>query len=772
MLQLDWVGKPVVRIDGCEKVSGLARYAGDIYYENMLWGKVVRSKYPHAIIRNIDISRAIKHPAVSAVLTYRDIKGTNRFGSIIPDQEVLSSRKARCIGDPVALIAAETREVASEAAALIQIDYEPLAPVTDPVKALDEEAPKIHDSGNVLRHEKISKGDIDEGLRDAAVRVKNTYYVRGRQSPCYLEPEAGVGLVDGEGNIVLYVSTQSPFEDQFQIGSALGIPKEKIRVVATPVGGGFGGKCDITVQAHLAVLAMNTGRPTKLVWSREESMIVGYKRHPMTITMETGAQKDGRLTANRVKVIADTGAYASYGGVVLTVGLENSCGPYRIPNVAIEGYAVYTNNSIAGAINGFAIPQLSFAMESQMDILAGELEIDPIELRRINSLNEGDIGPSGYPVIRSTIGFKNTLSEIEQCSLWMRRASLKEERSAPWKKRGVGVACAVKGCGFQNVVRDVGTVSVEMERGGRFMVGVSCPDIGQGNMTAYAQIAAESLRLRNLEEVSLQQPDTFKTPNTGQTVASKSLYLGGNAITLAAEKLKAILVDEASKMLETSPSDLECADSSVRSRTHYKKSVSYKKLAERIISRDGKTRVEATYQWPRFGEADLKNVDQKVADMSHVIYDYTSTAAMVEVDTLTGAVQVLRVVPVVDAGRVINPLGFEGQQEGCVVMGLGFALMEDTIMENGIVKTPNLTSYVVPSSLDSPEIETISAEFSEPGGPFGAKGAGESGITCVAAAIANAVYDATGVRMLTLPLTPDEVFRALHEKGLQHQNFN
>jgi CO/xanthine dehydrogenase Mo-binding subunit len=367
--ELRWVGKPVPRKDGAGKVTGETKFFSDMVLPNMLWAKVVRSKYPHALIRKINTTKAEAVPGVVTVLTHRDVPGLNAFGILMADQPALCYDKVRCLGDSLAVVAAESKDVAETAAELVEVDYEPLPVVSDPLEAMKPDAPRVHEKGNVHRHATIRVGDFEEAFRNASVAVENTFRT-GRQMHMFLEPEAGIGMLDDKGNIVLYVGGQSPYRDQMQVSRALSIEPERVRVISTPVGGAFGGKEENTVQIQLALLALKTKRPVKMVWSREESGMAGTKRHPMIVTMKTAANKDGELQANKVRIVADTGAYLSLGPTVLDVAIENSCGPYRVPNIDIEAYLVYTNNGVAGAFRGFGAPQVNFAMETNLDMIA------------------------------------------------------------------------------------------------------------------------------------------------------------------------------------------------------------------------------------------------------------------------------------------------------------------------------------------------------------------------------------------------------------------
>ena len=353
--EFTWVGRSIPRKDGTGKVTGETKYFSDMSLPNMLWAKAVRSKHPHALIKKIDTTRAQSVPGVVTVLTHKDIPGLNAFGIVKPDQPVLCSDKVRYLGDSVAVVAAESKEIAEAAAELVEVEYEPLPVVSDPLKAMRPESPKVHASGNIQRHATVRVGNVEDAFRSAKVVVENTFRT-GRQMHMFLETEAGIGMLDEKGDIVLYVGGQSPYRDQMQVSRALGIPPERVRVISTPVGGAFGGKEENTVQIHLALLALKTKRPVKMVWTREESGISGIKRHPMIVTMKTAANSKGELVANQVRIVADTGAYVSLGPTVLDVAMENSCGPYRIPNIDIDAYLVYTNNGVSGAFRGFGAP--------------------------------------------------------------------------------------------------------------------------------------------------------------------------------------------------------------------------------------------------------------------------------------------------------------------------------------------------------------------------------------------------------------------------------
>ena len=752
---LRWVGKAVANPDALDRATGRAKFYSDLHLKDMLYGRVLRANRPHALIKRIDTSGAQALPGVVAVLTHKDVQGTNRYGIVIPDQPVLCEDKVRYEGDAVALVAAEDPETAQRALDLIKVDYETLPVVSDPIEAMKPDSPRVHEAGNIYRRGHIRNGDVESAFKQCAVVVENMYRT-GRQMHMFLETEAGVGFLDENGNVVIYVGGQAPYRDQLQIARALGIPREKIRVVSSIVGGAFGGKDEITVQIHLALLALKTKRPVKMVLSREESGIAGLKRHPVIITARTGALPDGRLLANQVRIVSDTGAYASLGGMILDVSMETCCGPYNIPNVDIEAYCVYTNNGFSGAFRGFGAPQSIFAMESQIDMIAEELHIDKLEIRKRNAIREGDVSTFGVK-IPGSIGIHETLEVASKSDLWIHRDAHKAQPSELWCKRGIGIACALKGFTF-GALPDFGAASITLNEDGTFTVGVSCPDMGQGNVTAYAQIAAEELRCR-LDDVRIDSADTGLAPDTGGSSASRSLYVGGNAIVRAAEKMRALLLSLASQMLGEPESKLECRDKEVIVNGDLKRIVTYASIAAHARANGTQRRVEAGFDVPRF-----ERPIEGTIEIPHWSFMYATAVTLVEVDTLTGKTKTLRFLIAPDSGKVINPQGFTGQCEGAVVQGLGYALTEDAIINDGHLETPNFTTYLIPTIMDAPDIEVMPVETYEKTGPFGAKGVGEIALVPVAAAISNAIYDATGVRPFTLPITPERLFNALQAR--------
>lgn len=753
MTEFKWVGKVVPRIDGVEKATGRLKYLTDIGLPGLLHGRILRSKYPHALIKRIDTSRAEALPGVVKVLTYKDVPGVNGFGIIIPDQPVFCREKVRYVGDAVAGVVAENPVVAEEALELIAVEYEPLPVVDDPEAAMAEDAPRVHEKGNIHQEVHVRHGDVAAGFAEADLIVENVYHT-SRQMHTFLETEGGLAFFDEEGMLNVWVGSQYPQRDQLQLARILGLNPRKIRVVSSPTGGGFGGKDELTIQPQLAVMAYVTKRPVKLWLSREESVVSGWKRHPMKLYYKTGFKKDGTLVANEIKIVADTGAYASLGGPVVSLAVESSCGPYRIPNTKIDGYCVYTNNGVAGAFRGFGVPQVTFAMESQMEIAREKLGLDPVTIRKKNLLERGDVAPLGHTMTAS-VGILNTLERAEASDLWQNREQLKAAVDKPWKKRGVGLAVALQGTGLGVGIPDYGAAIVELTEDGHFIVRVGSPEIGQGNMTAYAITAAEALGC-DLGLVRVVSGDTKNSPDSGTSTASRSAYTGGNAILDAVAKLKPKLLAVAGQLLGRPPAELKLEGNHILAPATGRR-LTLAELGRYLREKGLEYSARGNFVWPT---ADISI--EGAEGLPHLIYTFVTQVALVEVDTLTGKTQVLQTVTALDAGRVLNRQGLEGQAEGGAVMGAGYVLMEDTIIEKGYFKTMNLSTYIIPTSLDIPQAHEVElVEVLEETGPYGAKGAGEAVMVPIGPAIISAIHDAVGVRLFEIPATAERVYHGL-----------
>lgn len=751
--ELRHVGRPVPRVDAREKVTGQLKYMTDLRFSDPLFGRALRAAHPHARIRRIDTARARAMPGVVCVLTHADVRGLNAFGILFPDQPALAHDKVRMLGDAVALVAAESEELAAAALERIEVDYEPLPVVDDPVAALGPDSATVHEHGNLCHHLRIAEGDAAAAFARAAVVVERTVRTP-RQMHAFIETEGGWAVQDPRGTLHIYCPGQAAYRDRMQVARALGLDPERIHIVSNPIGGAFGGKDEITCQIYLALLALHAGgRPVKMHYKREESVVAGMKRHPMIVQMRTAAAADGTLLANQVRIWADTGAYATLGPCVLDVALEGSCGPYRIPHVDLEGWCVYTNNGIAGAFRGFGINQVCVALEANLDEIAERLGLCPLQLRRRNALRRGDRSPTGHPV-ETSVGIGKCLDALESSELWQNRDRYLAAASAPWKRRGLAVAASLHGCGLGAGSGDHSAASIELLPGGRFRVGCSPQDIGNGNTTTYAQFAADALRC-DLAAVRIDQGDTDLAPDGGTVTASRSTYAGGGAILAAAPAMLRLLREAAGEILGLHPDALECRDGRVWSRAG-EASAGYAEVYEHLARLGRPRRVEGDFVLPEHAHAVPNSFG-----LPHYVYGYAAHLALVEVDAFTGETQVVKVVAAIDAGTVVNPQGLEGQSEGGVVMGLGFALMEDTVMAGGRFQTRNFSTYIIPTAGEVPEIETITVPTYEETGPYGAKGVGEVVMIPVCAAIPNAIHHATGAWVDQLPATPERVFRAM-----------
>jgi selenium-dependent xanthine dehydrogenase len=741
------VGHDRPRPDARAKVTGEAVFAGDLYFDGMLYAKVLRSEYPHARLLHVDTSEARVVPGVAAVVTAADVPGAKNHGLARQDWPVLAYDKVRYVGDAIAVVAAESEEIAGRAISLIQVEYEHLPVVSSAEGALAQDAPLVHDGGNVLEHIALRRGDTEKAFAQADVIVENEYRTP-RGDHAFMEPEAAVGIIDSEGKVVVYVGSQIPFSDRAQIAASLAVSEDRVRVVQTKVGGAFGGKEDIAGQIHVALLAKLTGRPVKLVYTREESMIAHPKRHECLIRLKTGATKDGQLMAAEAFIVGDSGAYASLGPYVMTRAATHSLGPYGVPNTKVDCYAMYTNNPPAGAFRGFGAPQAHFAAETQMDILARTLGMDPLDLRRKNAFRVGAVTVTGQK-LRESVGLLETMDRVANA-----RNALAEAAPPPTsRRRGWGIACAYKNVGLGGGAADSAGVEVEVFPDGHAQVRAGAAEVGQGLVTVLAQIVSEELGVE-YGRIDVVLGDTDLTPDGGATTASRQSYVSGNAARLAARRLRDTLAQAASEELDTGPHDLVFAKGSVAARTGSDITLAD---AARLAQSEGLSLVAAEVYTPP------STVPLGEAGDTHFAYGYGTQAAEVEVDITSGDVKVLRVLAAHDVGNTLNPLGVEGQVEGGIVMGLGFALMEEFTMGEGFPQKTSLTRYRIPTIREMPQMMTMLVQHPTADGPYGAKGVGEITSIPTAPAITNAIFDAVGVRVFSLPVTPAKILSALEE---------
>jgi selenium-dependent xanthine dehydrogenase len=754
---LNVVGRPLPRPDAVHKVTGAAKYADDYVFPNMLFGATLRAGIPHARIKRIDTSQAKTLPGVVAVITHEDVPGKKNHGLVIPDWPALCYDKVRYVGDAVAVVAAETYEIAQEALKLIEVEYEPLPVMDTPHKALQPDAEKIHASGNLLKHIKVRKGDMEQGFAAADVIIERTYHTACTEH-AFLEPECSIGRVTGDpqdtlngcGRIEVYVGSQIPYQDRDQIAACLNVPIEQVRVIGTLIGGGFGGKEDIMGQIHAALLAKITGQPVKILYSRHESLITHPKRHATTIRVKIGAQRSGRLVAAEAELWGDTGAYASLGEKVLTRATTHAAGPYDVPNVKIDCYATYTNNPPAGAFRGFGVTQSCFAVESTLDELARELSMDSVELRRMNALRVGSITNTGQ-LLRESVGLLECLDKVEQ-----------EMRKPPEGsgtlgrfKRAWGLACAYKNTGLGGGAADKAGAEIEVYADGRAEIRTSSAELGQGLPGVLAAVTAEELGLP-FERVSVLLSDTDRTPNGGPTTASRQTFVSGNAARHASIQMRGILTQVAAERLDAPPEHIEFTGGQVcvRRNGHAEPCATFADVVRWAGEEGRPTRLTFEYEAP-------KTQPLGTGGDMHVAFSYAVQAALVEVDTETGEVNVRKIVAAHDIGRAINPLALEGQIEGGIVMGLGNALTEEYIVENGVPYTQWFSRYKMPSIRHTPEIVSFIVEDPVAEGPYGAKGVGEVASIPTTPAITNAIYNAVGVRVYNLPVDQDQLLRAM-----------
>ncbi len=759
--ELRQVGKPLRRIDALGKTTGTTVYAGDYMMPNMLAAKVFRSKEPSARIKRLDVSRAEALDGVVCVLTADDLPGTG-LATDMPGQTgteerkgtrapVLASDRVRFYGEPIALVAAETDAIAERALQLIDIEYELLPGVFDPVEALKPDAPTVYASGaeepdNVVSRWRIRKGDVEAGFAAADEIVENTFRMPFVEH-AYLEPEGGVSWVDDQGVINIRVSTQV-VEHFRKVADAVGVAQNKIRTRGAMVGGGFGGKEDITVEIFLALLAKHTRRPVRLVYTREESFIAQSKRHPFIITHRTGVKRSGRITAAEIDMIADAGAYPYLSPYVLLYATIMSTGPYRIDNLRVDSVVAATNQPFTSAMRGFGGPQAAVAYEQQMDAIAEALGLDPLEVRRVNYLKTGDPNATGQ-----TIDSAAWLEETATHAL----AALGQKVQADGAiKVGRGVASTFQSYGRITWFHDTAQAWVGVEMDGAVVVRCGVPDHGGGQVNSLAQIAAELLGVP-LDEVTVYSTDSAVTPLAGTTTATRQLYMSGSAVHKAATAVRQVLLDRASKHFEEPVENLDLAARRVFVKAEPENALALKELVARCASEGLPLSNLALFTAPF---TDGIDPDTGQGD---VFPDFTFGAQAVEVavDTETGEVTVLKSAAAHDVGRAINPAAVQGQIQGGAAQGMGYALLEDFVVEQGVTKTPSLSEYLIPTAKDFPDTEPIIMESGTGVGPFGAKGIGEPALTPAAPAVANAVADAIGVRVHALPITPERVLEAL-----------
>ncbi|MCX8118036.1 MAG: xanthine dehydrogenase family protein molybdopterin-binding subunit [Desulfobacterota bacterium] len=747
------VGRSVPQIDGREKAQGKLEFITDLELPGMLYGKVLRSPLPHARIVSIDPSRAKRLRGVRAVVTAEDTPKIP-FGPRTEDWQIFAVDKVRFIGDEVAAVAAVDEETAEEALDLIRVEYEELPAVFDPIEAMKPGAPLIHDRpNNIVSEFRLERGDVERAFRECDVVHAGRYYTN-QVYQAYLEPMACIAHVDPSGRLTLYLATQIPSMTRLTYAKALGLPLEKVRVVVPPYGGAFGAKMETNLHLAAAVLSQKTGRPVRMVNSREEDFMAGNPRVPMYIDLKVGAKKDGRLIAKEVRVIGGSGARAIYSMAIVATACYRVDSLYRFEHLKTEGLTVYTNTVPTSCFRGFGNAQMTFALESTLDMIAEAIGMDPAELRIRNGLKTGEVSIHGWQIGSS--GLEECVRRAVEVSGW------EEKRRQKRFARGIGLACCNHVSGNRAFSRefDGGAGIVRIGREGKVLVYHGESDMGQGQRTVFSQIVAEALGV-GLDRIEVAQVDTEISPFGLGSFATRGTVFGGNGLKAAAEAAKQQLLEGVAEIFETSPSALEIREGKVFVRDEPERCLPFEKVAEACMLRRGGAPVVGTGFW--VPDTELPDPVTKYGNISPA-YPFACQIAEVEVDTETGQVNVIRYTAAHDVGRAINPQAIEGQIHGGVAQGIGWALTEDMILRDGKVLNPDFRDYVMPGPLDLPPIQTILVEPVDPNGPYGAKGIGEPALNPSPAAVANAIYDAIGIRFTELPITPEKILKALKAK--------
>ena len=725
------VGTSVFKRDAREKACGAALYVADIQRPHMLFGKAVRSPYSHALVTKIDPSQALVCPGVLAVFTAADIPGKNITGPrTVKDQPVLTPDRVRFAGEAVALVAAETEAAAVEGAKKVKVRYELLPVVDDPEEALDPQAPLVHEGGNLCHEFRIVRGDFDAALQEADLVVTRTYRTQ-MVDHSTMEPDGAVAERAGDG-VVVWVSSKGVHLDQGEIARVLGLPLEKVRVIAATVGGSYGSKPDHPTVCMAALIAWKTGRPAKVVLDREECFLAKTKRHPYVLTYTHAVRRDGKILGIRVRALADAGAYSSYTPTVAARGLIHATGPYAVPHVDLEVKAAFTNHPITGAFRGYGEPQYTVAVERQMDLLARELGLDPWVVRMRNALREGDQLATGQVLTHVP------MQEILEAGWHQVEALDQQDRAGgslgaePRFRHAWGMATCFYGLGRTGMA-DKGEVTLCLEDDGYFHLFVGCSDIGQGSDTAMAQIAAQELGMP-LHLVRVTSADTLLTRDTGTSTATRVTYVVGNAVKEAAAKLKALLLSTGEEEeLLPDPGWLTDVAAFCKDRGVDVECIGHYVTPNTELNEQGHGEPYGTYtfgaQWTR-----------------------------VRVDTWTWKLDVERIVACYDVGRIINPVLMEGQVEGGAAMALGYGLTEEVLLREGVIVNQNFDTYVLPTATDVPHMTKVILETHNPEGPFGASGIGELTAVPGAASLANAVSAALGIEVREIPLTPERLY--------------
>jgi CO/xanthine dehydrogenase Mo-binding subunit len=757
------IGKRVAKYDSLEKVSGQAQYLIDLKLPGMLHGKILRSRHAHARILNIHTKKAEELPGVVAVITAKNTPRI-KFG-FLKDNLPLKDTKVLSYRDEVAAVAAIDEETATRALDLIEVEYEKIPSVFDPIEAMKESAPRLHEESenNIAKipfYFKAGNPDSvfsNSKLEDVSI-FDDTFKVHFMTHTA-LGTMGVIASYDSRGKLTIYSNTQAPFMYQREIAEALGIPGENVRVIQPYIGGAFGRGMDVYPSDIIAcLLSIKTGKPVKILFSREEDLSNSPTRQPALIKLKTGVSSGGKLLARKVEVYLDTGAYVSWGAFDSRVMMATTTGQYRVENVQFDSFVVYTNNPYSGTMRGAGNPQINFAIESQMDKIANKLGIDPVELRLRNANQPGDTTSQGMKI--TTCPMEETLKLAAKEIGW-------KGRHREGRRKGIGFSTLFHVAGGARVYKSDGCgAMIKIDDFGKVSLSIGTTDIGTGSDTSIAQIVAEELGVP-LSKIEVINKDTALKPWDVGTHASRATFVGGNAALLAARDAKKQILKLASKEFLDDPSKLEIKDGEIYSISDRdKKRIEYTKLLRRAHFKQGGTMIMAS----SFFDPQTEMLDENGIGNISMTYAFGTQAVLLEVDEETGKIDVQKVVAVHDAGRILNPNGAEGQIQGGVIMSLGYALFEQLILDEGMVMNPSFADYKLVTSLEVPEIKVFFVGKPDPSGPFGAKGLGEHGCIPTAAAVANAVSDAVGIRINELPLTPDKIVDALRRQEAVGEN--
>jgi len=764
-MSLKYVGTSLPRKEAIEKVTGSAKFLEDLYIGPLLYAKIKKSNVAHAIIRSIDTSKAENYPGVKAVVTGKDFP--NRIGLYLIDRNFFAVDKVRFYGEPVAAVAAVTEEAAAAAAELIEVEYEELSALFDPREAMKPDAPLIHEElcryelvpvfypkscTNIANHFKLRKGDVEKGFAEADLVIERNYFVPHIQHVT-LETHKAAAMWGLDGKLTIWTTAQSPSAVRQLLAKSLGMPLHKIRIISNYIGGGFGGKAGATMEGLVIPLAKKCpGYVVRLVFTREEDIQGSFVRQALYSRLKTGVRKDGRLTAMEYEMIWDGGAYTEYGVNIVRAAGYSSTGAYDIPNVKTDSYCVYTNNPVGGPLRGFGMCEMQWGIERQMDEIAGMLNIDPLQIRLINGMKDGSSTASGQVV--KHVAFDQCLKVVADAVDFGHKGG---------KYRGKGIAGMVKAPAQPSNASS--SAIIRLNEDGTVHLLIGSTEMGQGMLTVFVQMTAEALNIPP-EKIELRMPDTDFTPYEWQSVGSRTTYCCGNAVLKAAQDVKDQLYALAGPAIGVPEDELELSDTVVRWVKDHSRFIEVAKLANSFKKATGEGLTGPIIGRGSWVPTTLSNLDPETGQGNPgLFWTFGATAAEVEIDPETGAINLLRIASVMDAGQAINPQLCKAQLNGGAIMGLGTALYEELKLDRGRVLNHNYTDYKIPTIENVPDINCFVLETPEEGGPFGARGVGEPPMIGVAPAIANAVANAIGVEFNTFPITPERIVQALKEKA-------